>query len=253
MQWQTGDGIFKPGGRGGGIFDGNLSGLGTLASPHGRPRRRRMLHGLGAVPAACWDVPGFKDCHDEQFKKAQTFCFAQTDQWLKDRGYTDRDACIKQTDSAYTDANCVSSMCPSSSGASAPAVTQVSAGQYPWAAYSADTLALQRATNIALKQNGFCSINEDGKLGGQTCGARLALRSAIPGMSYPSTCQKFTAPKLPPCGSAVVSTSPALTPQAVTAAQMQFGTSTNWTKYVAFAAGALLVVGGLYWINKRKG
>jgi hypothetical protein len=52
MDWQTGDGVFKPGGYGGGVFDSNISGLGSLGN--GLPRRAsrrgwsvRGIHGLG--------------------------------------------------------------------------------------------------------------------------------------------------------------------------------------------------------------
>lgn len=41
--WNTGDGVFRPGGYGGGVFDGDISGLGAL----GRGKPRRGLRGLG--------------------------------------------------------------------------------------------------------------------------------------------------------------------------------------------------------------
>lgn len=40
MLWDTGDGVFKPGGYGGGVFDGDISGLGSLS-------RRRSVKGIG--------------------------------------------------------------------------------------------------------------------------------------------------------------------------------------------------------------
>ncbi len=40
MLWETGDGVFKPGGYGGGVFDGDISGLGSLS-------RRRATKGIG--------------------------------------------------------------------------------------------------------------------------------------------------------------------------------------------------------------
>lgn len=48
MLWETGQGIFKPGGYGGGVFDGDISGLGSLSA--GKKRRRFRLgpiRGLG--------------------------------------------------------------------------------------------------------------------------------------------------------------------------------------------------------------
>ena len=155
MLYNTGRGIFKPGGYGGGIFDGNLSGLGA----------------------------------DEQ---------------------------------------------------------------YPWHAYSDATLALQKNANDALRARGLCTLTEDGKLGAATCGASRSLIGQAP-----PTCQSYTEPKGPPCGVAAtapsVSIPASLAPPPVTAASMQFGTSIDWTKYAAFAAGALLVVGGLYYFTHRKG
>src|SRR6267154_2406625 len=44
MLWETGQGIFKPGGYGGGVFDGDISGLGSLAPSR---QKRRTLRGLG--------------------------------------------------------------------------------------------------------------------------------------------------------------------------------------------------------------
>ena len=48
--WNEGEGIFRPGGYGGGVFDNNISGLGSLA-PRLQKRRRQpahwMLRGLG--------------------------------------------------------------------------------------------------------------------------------------------------------------------------------------------------------------
>lgn len=41
--WNEGDGVFRPGGYGGGVFDGNISGLGTL----GHTVHRGSVRGLG--------------------------------------------------------------------------------------------------------------------------------------------------------------------------------------------------------------
>lgn len=42
-QWDTGQGIFKPGGYGGGVFDGDISGLGSIGARRARPRSMRGL------------------------------------------------------------------------------------------------------------------------------------------------------------------------------------------------------------------
>lgn len=48
--WSEGDGIFRPGGYGGGVFDGNISGLGSIGSRSTRALKR-PLRGLGADDA----------------------------------------------------------------------------------------------------------------------------------------------------------------------------------------------------------
>lgn len=66
---------------------------------------------------------------------------------------------------------------------------------YPWREYSADTKALQEATNEALAAHGYKPITADGKLGPATCGAiREMCTDVTPECSAPSTCQSFTAP-----------------------------------------------------------
>jgi hypothetical protein len=123
---------------------------------------------------------------------------------------------------------------------------------YPWHAYSAETLTLQKTINDALRARGLCTLTEDGKLGATTCGASRSLIGQAP-----STCTTFTEPKGPPCdgGTAPSVSAPVALPSPATmqAASMQFGTSIDWTKYAAFAAGALVVVGGLYYFTHRKG
>lgn len=46
--WSVGDGIFKPGGYGGGVFDNNISGLGALGVPRTKRSLRRSVSGLGS-------------------------------------------------------------------------------------------------------------------------------------------------------------------------------------------------------------
>lgn len=67
------------------------------------------------------------------------------------------------------------------------------ASKFPWGAYSAANLDLQKRANAAgyarWKQGitkGYCKITEDGKLGSGTCGAARAN-----GIATPSTCREF--------------------------------------------------------------
>ena len=57
--WNEGDGIFRPGGYGGGVFDGNISGLGSLGTQSraeimAAKRLRRAIRGLGADDSATY-------------------------------------------------------------------------------------------------------------------------------------------------------------------------------------------------------
>jgi hypothetical protein len=258
--YDTGRGVFKPGGYGGGIFDGNLSGitalsgLGVLGEPPDkmarplttpRRRRRRMLEGLGVIPSTCWDTPGFKDCANRKFVEAQKQCAEGSIL----HPFESTTECEKRVHAELTESQCVPVLCP----AGAPVTAAAPAGTYPWKAYSPDTLALQKSTNVALKSAGYCPISEDGKLGGGTCGALKTL-----GKATPPTCQAFTTPPKPPCAAAApragfITTSLApVTAAAVTPTTLQFGTAPDWKKYAAFAAGAVIVAGGAYLLLRRK-
>lgn len=109
---------------------------------------------------------------------------------------------------------------------------------YPWKVYSADTLALQKATNEALKAHGYCPIDADGKLGAGTCGAVKAMLDLTgqTDQSPPVTCQSFTAPTKGPCGGAVA---PPVTPTQSTKV-------TPLTKASGFDSGTVwIIVGGV--------
>lgn len=76
----------------------------------------------------------------------------------------------------------------------------IRASDYPWGAFSAKTVQLQKAINEAGRklteskgipgtapaQDAYCHITEDGKLGPGTCGAAKAVN-----VPYPKTCQSF--------------------------------------------------------------
>jgi len=113
-----------------------------------------------------------------------------------------------------------------------------STGQYPWKAYSAATLALQKQLNVLLRTKGLCAMGEDGKLGAGTCGAAQMFGMA------PGTCQAFTTPK--PCpGGAIAPASPATLPAATAAPK-----SSRALLYIAgaVAIGAIALV-----LTRKKG
>lgn len=212
--FNTRRGVFRPGGHGGGIFDGNIAGL----------------SGLGAT------------CADVAADNAKTFCDANKGS-LSVLGFSNIDQCVSEMTKSGMD-NC---------GTSAPTTTASSSGSYPWGVYSDATAALQKSTNVSLKQFGYCPISTDGKLGPATCGARLALKSDIPGMTNPSTCQKFTAPRRAPCTSSSAPSAPTtLTADQQAALMSQYSGGSNWTKYLLFAGGAALVLGAAYYLDKKR-
>lgn len=220
LLYQTRRGIFRPGGYGGGIFDGNIAGLGDFSDWITNP--------WGSAAAAAVGP--------------------------SDSGGGDAGASAGQQ---AADTIAGGSAGQSAGTAAAQAVVAASAGSpgsYPWGVYSAATLALQKSTNVALKQYGYCPILEDGKLGKGTCGARLALKSDIPGMTNPSTCQGFTAPSRQPCGGGGGGggAPSSLTAQQQAALMQQYGGGSNWTKYLLFAGGAAAVIGVAYYMKKRK-
>lgn len=114
---------------------------------------------------------------------------------------------------------------------------------YPWKQYSADTVALQKAMNEALKANGYCQINPDGSLGPATCGAikKMLEISGQTDQSPPATYQSFTAPTKGPCGGgATPPPSPATPPKLTPLTMSSGGSGTVW-----IIAGGVVAVGAI--------
>lgn len=233
----------------------SVKGLGIFR-PHDR-----TAHPLGAatgpVPSPCWDAPGFKDCQTRVMTKAQSICQGGT---YPNAAWPSYDECVKDYTATFTgpsaeSVTCVSTFCPKAA-ATAPS----GGGQYPWHAYSDATLALQKSTNEALTAAGYCPILTDGKLGADTCGARKMLKDsgAVPGMSWPSTCQTYTTPSKPPCkATSTVSYSPpaaalpmpATMPAPVMQSSMLGGSS--W-KTAALIAGGVVAAGLVFYMVRKK-
>jgi hypothetical protein len=162
LGWNVGDGVFRPGGYGGGVFDGNIAGLGAT-------------------------------------------------------------------------------------------------GSYPWGTYSADTLALQKSTNVALKDAAYCPIATDGKLGPATCGARLQLTAVNAGnavFAAPDTCQSFKYPTLASkgctSGSAVATTVQPSTPLTPPPEFASAGMGSSTKRALAFAVGGVVAIGVVYMLKKKS-
>jgi hypothetical protein len=244
LQYNTGEGVFRPGGHGGGIFDNSIAGIFS-----GVQKAIGAL-GLGAttgpVPSSCWSDQKFVDCQKRVFAQAQLDC---PKTGYPNAVYGSYDDCVADLAAEYVGPSSQPTTCVSQYCAAGGATTGSST--YPWGVYSADTKALQEATNTALKAAGYCPLTVDGKLGPATCGARQTL-----GLSVPSTCTSFKAPSKGPCTSIYVAsaaTSTNITPeqQAAITASMTGGSS-DWKRYAAFGVGALAVVGAAWYFNKKK-
>lgn len=240
-----------------------VKGLGIFR-PHDR-----MAHPLGSatgpVPSACWSAPSFKDCQARVMTKAQGIC--SEGQTYPNAAWKTYDDCVNDYTATFVgpsaeSVTCVSTYCPKAAGASAPAST-AAGGTYPWHVYSAATVTLQKATNDALTAAGYCPLLEDGKLGSGTCGARKMLKEsgAVPGMSWPSTCQSFATPSKPPCTAPAVASAypapsaalPGAAPMTLTPAQQASiaGGGFNW-KTAALIGGGIALAGLVFYAVRKK-
>jgi hypothetical protein len=238
----------------------STKGLGIFA-PKDKSARPLSESGLalgaatGPVPSACWSVQAFKDCQARVFARAQTDC---PKQGYPNAAYNSYDDCVKDLADTYVGPSaesitCVSQYCPGA------VPTAAGAGTYPWGTYSAATKTLQISTNEALKAAGYCPVTVDGKLGPATCGARKTLKDtgAVPGMTWPNTCQKFGTPSQPPCpGGAGISTAAIALPTGpapiTTAAMYPTPGAFNWKTAALIGAGALAVGGLVYFMKRRE-
>lgn len=124
---------------------------------------------------------------------------------------------------------------------------------YPWREYSADTVALQKAMNEALKANGYCPITPDGKLGPGTCGAvkEMLEISGQTDQSPPSTCQSFTAPTKGPCGGGGTPAPPPGTQTKVTPLVKASGFDSGTLWIVAGGVVAVAAIGGAFYFTRK--
>jgi len=230
-----------------------------VAHPLALPQRRaHPMQGLGAVtgpvPSGCWSAAGFKDCTSRVFAQAQKICSESGP--YPNASWASADDCTKDYAANFTgpsdeSVTCVSQFCPK-------AGTTTSSAGYPWNVYSADTLALQQSTNTALAAAGYCPIGTDGKLGAATCGARKTLKEsgAVPGMTWPSTCQKFTAPSKTPCGGGGGTAPPVAPPAPIVPAPAPYQQASmfggGWKTALLLGLGALAIGGAVYYVNRDK-
>lgn len=129
-----------------------------------------------------------------------------------------------------------------------------SVSSLPWHKYSADTLALQKDLNKALRDMGLATIEEDGKLDTDTCGAAAKV-SASPGYGYidvPPECNKSH----PTTTTTTVPTAPALEPTQASALSPGGGAGLSRTtkNALVFVGAGVAAIGAVYlFMRSRKG
>lgn len=201
--------------------------------------RKTSVRGLGAVsfdsPADyCWGAPGFSDCHDKAYRKAQNDCEARRvdAEMVKDdptayqvalKAYTD---CLENSKKGYMRTDC-GPICDMYKAATASTTTvaasecdTLSSGVFPYMTYSVDTVKLQNCIN---KKAGSTVVTADGVLGPKTCAAAKSN-----GVYVPGTCS----------GSSVSIKPKVTTTPSVTQASIGGGGSTSKWLIVAAALGA---------------
>lgn len=127
-----------------------------------------------------------------------------------------------------------------------------SVSNLPWHKYSADTLALQKDLNKALRDLGLATITEDGKLGTDTCTAAKKV-SAAPGYGYvdvPPECGKSHSSGgssyTPPMVASPVETSSTLSPGGGA------GLSRTTKNALIFVGAGVAAVGAVYLFMRTK-
>lgn len=121
----------------------------------------------------------------------------------------------------------------------------------PWKEYSAETARVQGLLNPKLKNEGYCPVDVDGKLGPSTCGA---LNEVWPEM-VPSTCASFTAPKKGPCTAAAPAPSPSPTPSpspSPSPSPLPSSVSGDNMWLIGGAVAAAAAVGFAFFMKKKK-
>lgn len=128
-----------------------------------------------------------------------------------------------------------------------------SVSNLPWHKYDANTLALQKDLNKALRDLGEPTISEDGKLGDKTCTAARKV-NASPGYGYVSVPPECSKSHAPPAAPVVAPALPdtALEPDTFLPAGGGRRMSQNAKNALIFAGAAALTLGSAYWLMKKK-
>jgi hypothetical protein len=159
------------------------------------------------IPASCWDVPFFKECHTEAGHKAFRYCqthqnkFAPDGDWSKSL-YNNFSNC-REDQFEKNISNCVSDFsCPKSSPPQ-KTVRSISLPDelktLPFGKFSADTKFYQSEANRILAELNQPLITVDGILGAGTCAAfKTVLNSGkISNWVMPLKCNRSSASPSP--------------------------------------------------------
>jgi hypothetical protein len=249
--FNTKQGVFGPGGHGGGIFQTTVAGLGTFNTKqgvfgpggHGGGIFQTTVSGLGKINY-CWDDFGFKGCHTEAGAIAHRFC--QNEMKITP-GSSDWNGCYQPVFLEQVE-NCSRKYCNQYTPGAGTSMKDL-----PRSIFNALTKDVQTKANTVLPGLGYNRISVDGKLGGGTCGAiKVVIDSGkIKGWVMPTACSGITRMPTKAGGggggsSYTPTTSPALE-------EMTYKPPMSTGKKVALAgAGVLLIVGGYVAWSKMK-
>lgn len=120
----------------------------------------------------CFANPDCDACWRQQFQNAQNSCAAGFE------GFGSYDECVNERARQLTREVCF----PSFGGTG----TRINA--YPWRTPSTETRLHQGEVNRVLAENGYQTIEVDGKLGALTCGASSVATGIDPSVGIPDTC-----------------------------------------------------------------
>lgn len=152
---------------------------------------------LGAVPPPdpwCWDVSGFKACHDRNWKA----CDAKRND---DKLFNKKVWTAQQFDDCVFSADIDKCDCPALDPNRNKTTTSTTSSGFTWKNTTANPAVktMQIDINKVLTKNGYASIGTDGKLGPGTCGgARVADRHGgnfVSKYGLASICQSYTEPQ----------------------------------------------------------
>lgn len=183
-QVNTRGGVFGSGGYGGGLFDGSNNGFGGLGGVGSL--QEGAASGLGAIDLKTTD--GYKACYGKLIQKCGEQYYqnvANIDAAMKAAATAGDEAALKSLVQAKSAQKALQAACIQTAEsicllqAGAAAATKLTTAQ---------VAALQAKINAFLAQYGYCTIDVDGGLGGETCGAAVVAVSNGAAISVPGEC-----------------------------------------------------------------